>query len=271
MPQPIPSDELPPVERLRQIMHTLRAPGGCPWDAEQTHESLLKHLIEESYEVAEAVRGGEDAEMIDELGDLLLQPVFHAEIAEEQGRFTLDDVARAICEKLIRRHPHVFGDAVADDPDAVLSQWEKIKETEKSGSNRVESETQQGSIVKKGTEGMPALMAAQKFQKTVAKVGFDWPDLPPVIDKIREELAEVEEAISEKTDDDVAEEIGDLLFAVVNLARKTGNEAEFLLAAANQKFVKRFQAVEVALREKGKALEDCTLEEMDAEWEAAKR
>ncbi len=270
MPQPIPSEDLPPFERLRQIMHTLRAPGGCSWDAEQTHESLLKHLIEESYEVAEAVRGGDDAEIVDELGDLLLQPVFHAEIAEEQGRFSIDDVARAICEKLIRRHPHVFADSIADDPDAVLTQWEKIKEQEKSGSKRDESNARQDSIVKKGTEGMPALMAAQKFQKTVAKVGFDWPDLPPVIDKVKEELAEVEEAISEKTSEDVAEEIGDLLFSVVNLARKTGNEAELLLAAANQKFVKRFQAVEVAMHAQGRSLADATLEEMDEAWEAAK-
>ena len=195
MPLPIPAADLPPVERLRQIMHLLRSPGGCPWDAEQTHDSLLKHLIEESYEVAEAVRGGNDAEIIDELGDLLLQPVFHAEIASEDGRFTLDDVAHAICEKLIRRHPHVFGDAVADDPDAVLSQWEKIKAGEKGEPDAEMNETPKP-FLKKANDGVPALMAAQNIQKKVAKVGFDWPDLEPVLEKIREEVQETEEALA---------------------------------------------------------------------------
>lgn len=271
MPRPIPSADLPPVERLRQIMHLLRSPGGCPWDAEQTHESLLKHLIEESYEVAEAVQGGNDAEIIDELGDLLLQPVFHAEIASEEGRFTLDDIANAICEKLIRRHPHVFGNATAADPDAVLSQWEQIKAGEK-GKSDGERISSQKPFLQKANEGLPALMASQKIQKKVAKIGFDWPDLEPVLAKIAEELDEVSEALKEgKADDSVAEEIGDLLFAVVNLARKTGNEAELLLHRANRKFVDRFQLVENALRNRGISLEEAGLEEMDAAWEAAKR
>ncbi|MDC0263452.1 nucleoside triphosphate pyrophosphohydrolase [bacterium] len=270
MPHPIPAADLPPVERLRQIMHLLRSPGGCPWDAEQTHESLLKHLIEESYEVAEAVRGGNDAEIIDELGDLLLQPVFHAEIASEDGRFTLDDVAQAICEKLIRRHPHVFGDAVADDPDAVLSQWEKIKAGEK-GEPDAEMNESPKPFLKKANEGVPALMAAQNIQMKVAKVGFDWPDLEPVLEKIREEVQETEEALAvDESSDDVAEEIGDLLFAVVNLARKSGHEAELLLHRANRKFVERFQKVEATLLDQGSTLEQADLKAMDAAWEEAK-
>jgi MazG family protein len=270
MAHPIPSSDLPPLERLREIMHLLRAPGGCPWDAEQTHESLLKHLIEESYEVADAVRGGNDAEIIDELGDLLLQPVFHAEIAAEEGRFTLDDVASSICEKLIRRHPHVFGDAVADDPDAVLSQWEKIKASEKDESSPVASSTPEDSILKKANDGLPALMAAQKLQKKVAKVGFDWPEPAPVLEKIREEVGETAEAMQSGSAEAVAEEIGDLLFAVVNLARKTGNDAELLLHQANRKFVSRFQEVERQLAGSGTSLEAADLRQMDEAWEAAK-
>ncbi|MEX2581129.1 MAG: nucleoside triphosphate pyrophosphohydrolase [Verrucomicrobiales bacterium] len=275
MPHPIPSPDLPPVERLREIMHLLRAPGGCPWDAEQTHESLVKHLIEEAYEVAEAVEAGSRDELVDELGDLLLQPVFHAEIASERGAFDFDDVAAAICEKLIRRHPHVFGDSDADTPEAVLSQWEKIKDDERAGpagaaAEGAESRTRQAYLIEKANEGLPALMAAQKIQKKAARVGFDWPELPPVLEKAREELEEVAGAMEKKDADAVAEEIGDLLFAVVNLARATGNEAELLLHRANRKFVKRFRAVEDSLRSQGKELGAASLEEMDAAWELAK-
>lgn len=270
MPHPIPSSDLPPIDRLRAIMHILRAPGGCPWDAEQTHGTLVKHLVEEAYEVAEAVENGDRDELVDELGDILLQPVFHAEIASETGSFTFDDVATAICEKLIRRHPHVFGDSVADTPDAVLGQWGKIKAAEKAGSNRVGSEAQQGYVVEKANEGMPALMAAQKIQKKVAAVGFDWPEMAPVLEKVREELGEVEEAMGNADDEAIAEEIGDLLFSVVNLARKTGNEAEILLHRANRKFVKRFHMVEDALHEKGGDVESASLEEMDAIWNLVK-
>jgi len=263
MPHPIPIAEQPPIARLLEIMHILRAPGGCPWDAEQTHESLLKHLIEEAYEVAEAVRGGDRDEIVDELGDLLLQPIFHAEIANETGAFDFDDIASAICEKLIRRHPHVFGDSDVDSPDAVLRQWEEIKSQEKGG-------IKQDYFVEKVNEGLPALMAADKLQKKVAKFGFDWPDTVPVISKIKEETEEVIEALESGDSESVREEIGDLLFAVVNLARKTGNDAEILLMETNRKFLKRFQKVEIALREQGKTLEESTLEEMDSEWEIAK-
>ena len=277
MPHDIPSTELPPVDRLRRIMHLLRAPGGCTWDAEQTHESLVKHLIEEAYEVAAAIRGGNRDEIIDELGDLLLQPVFHAEIASgaAEGGFDLDDIATAICEKLIRRHPHVFGDATADSPDAVLTQWELIKATEKGSLNLDGLESKEGQVVpeyliKKANDGLPALMAAGKIQGKAATVGFDWPDLPPVIGKVREEIDEVVEAMSSGCDEKVAEEIGDLLFAVVNLARKAGHEAEVLLHAANGKFVKRLQAVEDVLCGAGLTLESASFGEMDAAWDEVK-
>ncbi len=263
-------DHLAPVERLRAIMHRLRAPGGCPWDAEQTHESLLPHLIEEAYEVAEAVRSGDRDAIVDELGDLLLQPIFHAEIASERGDYDFDTIAASIGDKLIRRHPHVFGDALVDDADHVLRQWDQIKQAEKGGESTVSEKLEP--YVKKANDGLPALMAATKIQKRVAKVGFDWPDgdPAPVLGKIREETDEVADAIESGDVDRVAEEIGDLLFAVVNLARKQKLDAELLLHHANGKFVKRFRQVETALHEVGKTLEEATLEEMDAAWEAAK-
>lgn len=270
MPHEIPSSELPPLERLRRIMHVLRAPGGCPWDAEQTHESLVRHLLEEAYEVAAAIRGGDRDELVDELGDLLLQPFFHAEIASETGSFDIDEVAAAICEKLVRRHPHVFGEATADTPEAVLTQWDAIKAGEKSGSDPVGSGIQPGYLLKKGNDGQPALLAAAKLQRKAATVGFDWPDLAPVLEKVREEVEEVAAAIEEGEEDDVAAEIGDLLFAVVNLARKAGHEAEVLLDAANRKFVRRLRAVEDELHAGGKRLGEVSLAEMDAAWDRVK-
>lgn len=268
MPHPIPSADLPPIDRLRSIMHILRAPGGCPWDAEQTHATLVKHLVEEAYEVAEAVEKGDRDELVDELGDVLLQPVFHAEIGSESGAFDFDDIASAICEKLIRRHPHVFGDSVAETPEEVLGQWGEIKEEEKAPGERKEAGNSY--TVEKANEGMPALMAAQKIQKKVASVGFDWPELAPVLEKVREEIDEVTEALDGSDDEALAEEIGDLLFSVVNLARKTGHEAELLLHRANRKFVARFHAVEDALREAGTDVKEAELAEMDTAWNAAK-
>lgn len=263
MPLPVPSAELPPVERLRAVVHCLRAPGGCPWDREQTHESLIPHLIEEAYEVAEAIRSGDPALIQDELGDLLLQPVLHAEIAGETGVFDLDAVATNITEKLIRRHPHVFGEANADNADAVLVQWEAIKQQEK------------GNVPKPYlhgiTQGLPALMRAQKLQKKAAKVGFDWPDIAPVFGKIREEAVELEEAVAKGDAAALQHELGDLLFSVVNLARKLGVDAESALAATNERFTRRFDAVERQILAQGKALTDATLAEMDAAWDEAKR
>lgn len=266
-------DHLPPVDRLRAIMHRLRAPGGCPWDAEQTHESLLSHLIEEAYEVADAVRSGEDEAIVDELGDLLLQPVFHAEIASERGAFDLDTIARAIGDKLIRRHPHVFGNSEAKNSDQVLQQWDQIKQAEKKKGGSPESASERMEpFLKTVNEGLPSLMAAAKIQKRAAKVGFDWPgdDSAPVLEKIREETEEVAEALENGDRVQVADELGDLLFAVVNLARRQGHDPELLLHRANGKFVGRFRQVESALSQEGRSLEEATLEEMDAAWEAAK-
>lgn len=251
------------LTRLRYIVHRLRAPGGCPWDMEQTHESLIPHVIEEAYEVAEAIRGGNAAEICDELGDLLLQPVLHAEIASESGAFDLEKMAHGLCEKLIRRHPHVFGESSAATSDAVLSQWDAIK--------RVEKGTENEGLLHGTGSGLPALMRGQKLQKKAARVGFDWPDAKPVFDKIREETVELEEAVQNGNKAHIEEEIGDLFFSVVNLARKLGIESESALAAANDKFISRFHSMEKLLREQGKELGKLSLAEMDEAWDAVKK
>ncbi len=260
--QPIPSDTLDPLTRLRAVVHCLRAPGGCPWDREQTHESLIPHVIEEAYEVAEAIRTGDPALIADELGDLLLQPVLHAEIASETATFDLDSVARGITEKLIRRHPHVFGESNAENSEAVLKQWDAIKRDEKG--------TQQESILHGVSHGLPSLMRAQKLQKKAARVGFDWPEVRPVFDKIREEAAEIEEALAGGDAKAIEHEVGDLFFSVVNLARKLGVDAESALAGANDRFTRRFAVVENTLHARGKPLTEATLSEMDEAWDAAK-
>ena len=262
MPLPIPPTTLEPLTRLRAVVHCLRAPGGCPWDIEQTHESLIPHAIEEAYEVADAIRSGDPEQMCDELGDLLLQSVLHAEIASETGAFDLDRMAQGLTEKLIRRHPHVFGETSADDSSAVLKQWDAIKRTEKG--NQPESH------LAGVTPGLPSLMRAQKLQKKAARVGFDWPDVQPVIGKIREETAEVEEAIASGNAAALVHEVGDLLFSVVNLARKLGVDAESALAATNERFVRRFNGVEERLAVAGKKVGDASLAEMDAAWDEVK-
>jgi MazG family protein len=251
------------ITRLRQIVHRLRAPGGCPWDREQTHQTLVPHLLEEAYEVAEAIAGGDPNLMCEELGDLLLQPVLHAEIASERGGFDLDQMANQLSDKLIRRHPHVFGDAQAQDSAAVLTQWDAIKQQEKGGKPK-------GYLDGIGS-GLPALMRAQKLQKKAARVGFDWPELAPVIAKIREELAELEEATAAAQPNAMTEELGDLLFSVVNLARKLGIESEAALAAANQKFVQRFHQMQQHLEAAGGSLGQSDLQQMDQAWDKAKR
>lgn len=250
------------MTELLKVMHRLRAPGGCPWDAEQTHESLIPHLLEEAYEVVEAIRSGDMEHVCEELGDLLLQPVFHAEIANEKRLFNFEDIARGITEKLIRRHPHVFGDATADTSDAVLKQWDEIKKSEK----KIDKKAYLHGI----SHGLPALMRAQKLQKKAAKVGFDWPDVLPVLDKVKEEAAEIADAMAQKDQAAITDEVGDLLFTVVNLARKLGVDAETALVAANAKFEKRFNAVEQHLTAEGKTLESFSLTEMDAAWDAVK-
>lgn len=247
------------MERLRAIMHRLRAPGGCPWDAEQTHESLVSNLIEEAYETVDTIQSGDRDHLQEELGDLLLQVVFHSELASEDGHFDFDEVARGISEKLVRRHPHVFGESGAGDTDAVLKQWDEIKRAEKG--------TEETHYLHGVGHGLPAILRAAKLQKKAAKVGFDWPDEAGVIDKIHEEIDEVKQA---ETDQHVAEELGDLLFSVVNLVRYRKQDPEVLLAAANRKFEERFAKMERVLSDSGKSLQDASLDEMEDAWQQSK-
>lgn len=256
-------NETDALTELRAVVHRLRAPGGCPWDQEQTHESLIPHVLEEAYEVADAIRSGDSTLMCEELGDLLLQAVLHAEIASETGAFDLDQMAKGLTEKLIRRHPHVFGESSAETSAAVLEQWDAIKRVEKGHQN-------EGYLHGVGN-GLPGLMRAQKLQKKAARVGFDWPEIGPVVDKVREELAEVEEALEAGESGRVEEEIGDLFFSVVNLARKAGVQAEAVMAAANEKFIRRFHAMQSLLEQKGTSLDAADLEVMDAAWDEVKR
>jgi MazG family protein len=250
------------IAELRAVVHRLRAPGGCPWDREQTHETLIPHLLEEAYEVTEAIRNGDMPHLREELGDLLLQPVLHAEIASETGAFDLDAIARELTEKLIRRHPHVFGDATVEGSEGVLTQWDAIKREEKG--------TQRESLLHGISHGLPALIRAQKLQKKAAKVGFDWPDAAPVLDKIREEADEIVAEIANGDFRAVAEEVGDLLFSVVNLARKLGVDAESALVAANTKFETRFGKLEETLAVQGKQPREASLPELDADWDQVK-
>ncbi len=213
------------LARLRAIMHRLRAPGGCPWDAEQTHESIIPNLIEEAYETVDTIQRGDHPHLKEELGDLLLQVVFHSEIAEGAGRFNLDDVARGISEKLVHRHPHVFAQSDAADSDSVLRQWDAIKRAEKGDEERP--------YLHAVGKGLPALLRAAKLQKKASKVGFDWPDESGVLAKLREELAELESAMVAGDSTAADEELGDLLFSVVNLARFRKVDPEVLMANAN--------------------------------------
>jgi MazG family protein len=252
-----------PLEQLLRIMARLRAADGCPWDREQTHATLRQSVIEEAYEVAAAINSGDSENLREELGDLLLQVVFHAQLAGEEGRFDFDGCARAIVEKLVRRHPHVFGSENAADSAAVLARWEEIKRTEKG--------VEQGSVLDGLSEGLPGLMRAEKIQRRAAKVGFDWSEVPPVVAKVREELAEVEGAVAAGDSAKVEEEIGDLLFAAVNLARKVKVDGEVALQRATDKFAARFREVERITRERGLAIEKLTLAELDAIWDQVKR
>src|SRR2546423_3335495 len=247
--------------RLCEIVAKLRAPSGCPWDREQTHESLLPQLIEEAYEVAGAVRTKDDANFREELGDLLLLIVMHAEIARETGRFDIDNVIDDVTEKLIRRHPHVFGKSNARDSGAVLKQWESIKRAEKTGKHYLDGLP----------AALPALMRAQKAQSKAARVNFDWIEVRNVVAKVYEELGEVKQAIASQDGQAVEDEIGDLLFAVVNLARKCKLDAESALQTATDKFVARFNRLEDELQARGKRLGDVDLAELDAIWDEIKK
>ncbi len=249
-------------EKLCEIVAKLRGPGGCPWDREQTHESLLPALMEESYEVTEAAREKNDAHFREELGDLLLLVVMHAEIASETDRFNIDDVVRDISEKLIRRHPHVFGTSDARDSGAVLKQWEAIKRDEKKTDAHYLASL---------PKALPALMRAQKAQSKAARVNFDWTDVRDVVAKLEEELRELKQAMASADPARIEEEIGDVLFAVVNLARKCRLDAESALQRGTNKFVTRFNRLEDQLQRQGKRLGDVDLAEMDAIWDEIKK
>lgn len=248
--------------RLCDIVAQLRAPGGCPWDREQTNESLLPGLIEEAYEVATAVRARDDQNLREELGDLILLAVMHSEIANETGRFNIEEVLQDVTAKLIRRHPHVFGDSDVRDSASVIKQWDSIK--------RKEKEAGGGHYLGDLPAALPALMRAQKAQKKAARVNFDWAELSDVIAKVDEELGETKEAIGSGNPEAVAGEIGDLLFAVVNLARKVNLDAETALQNATDKFVTRFGRVEDELRARGQKLGEVGLDELDRIWNAHK-
>ena len=250
--------------KLCEIVARLRAPGGCPWDREQTNESLLPPLIEEAYEVAGAIRAGDDANLREELGDLVLLAVMHSEIAHETGRFNISEVLDEVSAKLIRRHPHVFATSNVNDAEGVVKQWEAIKHQEKNGG--ADSHYLAGLPA-----ALPALMRAQKAQKKVARVNFDWAEMSDVVAKVDEELSETKEALATRDNSKIADEIGDLLFAVVNLARKAGLDAESALQAATDKFVSRFNRVEDELKGRGKKLGEVGLEELDEIWNKVKR
>jgi MazG family protein len=247
--------------KLCDIVAKLRGPGGCPWDREQTNESLLPPLIEEAYEVAEAARTHNDAHFREELGDLLLLIVMHAEIARETRRFDIEEVIGEVSDKLVRRHPHVFGASDARDAAAVLKQWESIKREEKKGDSHYLSSL---------PKALPALMRAQKAQSKAARVNFDWTEVRDVMAKVEEELSEMKEAIQLQQHEMIEDEIGDLLFAVVNLARKCKMDAESALQCATAKFVARFNRLEDELKQRGKKLGDADLVEMDVIWDGIK-
>jgi nucleoside triphosphate diphosphatase len=254
------------IGRLIEIMAALRTPKtGCPWDLEQNFATIAPYTIEEAYEVADAIARHDLADLEDELGDLLLQVVFHARMAQEQGTFDFGDVVKAITTKLIRRHPHVFGDERAKDPSAVKGLWEEIKAQEKQARGKPADDSALAGV----PVALPALTRALKLQAKASKVGFDWNDPRAVLRKIREEADEIEAALDDGKAD-AAAEVGDLLFAAVNLARHLDADPEALLRATNQKFERRFAAIEQALSARGKAPQNATLAEMDALWDEAK-
>jgi MazG family protein len=260
------ASQLPQVARLREIVARLRAPDGCPWDREQTHASLRAGAIEEVYEMIEAIDAGDDPHFKEELGDLLLQVIMHAQIASEDRRFDLEEVASEVADKLVRRHPHVFGEQKLGDSDAVLKQWDEIKKEER----RSKGAPANASALDGVSAALPALMRAEKVQKRAARVGFDWDQLHAVVEKIREEVSEVEQEIAAGDRAKLEDELGDLLFAVVNLTRKAKYDAEILLNQATNKFVRRFLALEKEAARQGRGLPEMSLPEMDAIWEKVK-
>jgi tetrapyrrole methylase family protein/MazG family protein len=259
---------VPPLEKagslssLREVVARLRAPDGCPWDREQTHDSLRSGLLEETYEVLEALDSGDPQQLKEELGDMLLQVVLHQQIAVEEGEFRPSEVIEHLVAKLVRRHPHVFGELEVDGSKEVLRNWEVIKRLE-----REDSSNEPKSVLDGVVPALPALARAQALQERASRVGLDWKDMAGVVEKIEEEIAEFREAPMANQE---ACELGDLLFSLVNLARWLGLDAESLLRETNEKFVHRFKGVEARIVEEGRVLSDCTPEELDRYWESEK-
>lgn len=250
-----------PISRLIEIMNALREK--CPWDRKQTRESLKAYLLEETYEALEALDHGDPEKIKEELGDLLFQIIFHAHIGKERGEFDMDSIIQGIAEKMVRRHPHVFGDATAETPEDVSRRWEEIKRTE-GGRHRQ-------SLLDGVPSALPSLQRAHRLQSRAAKVGFDWEKLEDLEDKLREELGELREAIEKGDRDSMAEEFGDLFFMLVNLARFTGVNAEDAHRRAIEKFISRFHYIESEAKKQGRKMEDMTLSEMDCLWDEAKK
>lgn len=264
------------ISRLIEIMEALRQPEtGCPWDVVQTFETIKPYTIEEAYEVADAIERKDTDDLCDELGDLLLQVVFHARIAEEMGAFAFGDVVHAVTSKMIRRHPHVFAVSAADTPETVKLQWDQIKAEEKR--ERAERRARRGMTedFKAGFLGgvqrsQPALTEALKLQEQAARVGFDWSDPAPILDKIEEEIAELREALAEGKPEKVSDELGDLIFALVNIGRHVKADPEDALRGTNTKFRRRFNHIETSLTDNGETLQEASLERMEELWQAAK-
>ena len=249
------------VADLVRIVKILRAPGGCQWDGAQTHASIRRNFLEEAYEVAEAIDEGSVDHLKEELGDVLLQVVFHSSIEEDAGHFDLDDVADGVCRKLIYRHPHVFGDVTVHSTGEILSNWEELKKKEK-------GQATQADAVDSVARSLPALWRAEKVQKKAKKAGFDWPDISGALDKLSEEIGELKAAVAQGTN--VEEELGDLLFSAVNVSRFLKADPEDALNRATDKFIHRFQKVEEFAAAQGRSMEGMTLEELDKLWEQAK-
>ncbi|MBQ4627426.1 MAG: nucleoside triphosphate pyrophosphohydrolase [Clostridia bacterium] len=252
------------MQDLLNIMKILRAPGGCPWDAEQTHQSIKKNLIEETYEVIEAINKDDEALLCEELGDLLMQIVFHSQMEEEAGTFEFNDVTDGVCKKLIERHPHIFGEVTVSGVDDVLTNWDAIK-------RKTKGQKTTGESMLSVPRELPALMRAAKIQKKAADVGFDWNDVSGAFDKISEETAELKDAIGKADGVNIEEELGDLLFSVVNVSRFIKVDAEEALTAASDKFLARFVQVEKLAAERGIDMKASSLEELDLLWDEVKR
>jgi MazG family protein len=253
-------------DALVRIMERLRADNGCPWDREQTHQTLKPFLIEEAYEVVEAIDEGDPKQLMEELGDLLFQVVFHAQVAAERREFTIGQVLAATADKMVRRHPHVFGDGTASTTREVLEQWEELKRKERNAAATVPVSALDGV-----PRELPALLRAQRLQDKAARVGFDWPEISGVTAKIEEELDELREAMKTAAPEEIEQELGDVLFSLVNLARFLNLSAEEALRKSIARFTARFQCMEEALQQEGRRLKGVSLEEMERLWQQAKR